>query len=147
MRDFKVRFVPSFVVITFLWSLPQIHMHCFSNTPDFAALPFTYFRTLHRITGMELTLFSPSPLILSLHRRSNLQHNVSSDAKCFISSSSCCMLPASSKTKLAFATSMARGRMLRDLIPGGEFARFDAVVLNAYKECPVLDQEDRTRYL
>ena len=54
-------------------------------------------------------------------------------------------LPASLKTKLAFATSMARGRMLRDLIPGGECARFDAVVLDAYEECPALDQEDRRR--
>ena len=57
------------------------------------------------------------------------------------------MLPASLKTKLVFVTSMARGGMLRVSIPGGECARFDAVILDAYKECPVLDQEDRRRYL
>jgi len=44
LKDIKVRFVPSFVVITLLWSsLPQIHTHCFSNTPDFAARLFTHF--------------------------------------------------------------------------------------------------------
>jgi len=44
LKDFKVRFVPSFVVITLLWSsLPQIHMHCISNTPDFIGHLFTHF--------------------------------------------------------------------------------------------------------
>jgi hypothetical protein len=43
LKDFKVRFVPSFVVITLWSSLLQIHMHCFSNTPDFAARLFTHF--------------------------------------------------------------------------------------------------------
>ena len=56
-------------------------------------------------------------------------------------------LYATGITKLAFATSMARGGMLRVMVPGGECARFHAVVLNAYKECPVLDQEDGRRYL
>ena len=51
------------------------------------------------------------------------------------------------KRKLAFTTSMARSRMLRDLIPGGECARFDAVVLNAYMDCLALYQEDRRHYL
>ena len=37
--------------------------------------------------------------------------------------------------------------MLRAMTRGGECARFDAVVLNAYKECLALDQEDRKRYL
>ena len=57
------------------------------------------------------------------------------------------MLPASLKTKLAFATSMAIGGMLRVMIPGGECAPFDAVVLNAYMECLALYQEDRRHYL
>ena len=38
---------------------------------------------------------------------------------------------------------MARGGMLKVVTPGGERAWFDAVVLNAYKECSALDQEDR----
>ena len=59
------------------------------------------------------------------------------------SPSSCFMLPASLKTKLALSTSMARGRMLNVVTPGGECAWFDAVVLNAYKERSALDQEDR----
>ena len=59
------------------------------------------------------------------------------------SSSSCFMLPASLKTKLVLSTSMARGRMLKVVTPGGECAWFDAVVLNAYKERSALDQEDR----
>ena len=59
------------------------------------------------------------------------------------SSSSCFMLPASLKTKLVLSTSMARGRMVKVATPGGECAWFDAVVLNAYKECSALDQEDR----
>ena len=33
--------------------------------------------------------------------------------------------------------------MLKVVTPGGECARFDAEVLNAYKECSALDQEDR----
>ena len=37
--------------------------------------------------------------------------------------------------------------MLRVMMPGGKFAWFDAVVLNAYKECPAPDQEDRKLYL
>jgi len=37
--------------------------------------------------------------------------------------------------------------MLRVMILGGECARFDAVVLDAYKECSALDQEDRRHYL
>ncbi|KIJ95042.1 hypothetical protein K443DRAFT_109436, partial [Laccaria amethystina LaAM-08-1] len=73
----------------------------------------------------------------------------------------CFMLPASLKGKkplrchtemmpwtAEFATSVAgRGGMLRVMIPGGECVWFDAVVLNAYKECPSQDQEDRRRYL
>ena len=59
------------------------------------------------------------------------------------SPSSCFRLPASLKTKLAFSTSMARVGMLEVVTPGGERAWFDAVVLNAYKECSALDQEDR----
>jgi hypothetical protein len=39
------------------------------------------------------------------------------------------------------------GGMLRVMIPEGEWAWFDAVVLNAYKECPAQDQVDRRRYL
>ena len=112
--------------------------------PDFATLPFTYFLTLHRIAGMEPTPFSPSPLTPSLYRRNNIQHNVPSDAKMFSTSpSSCFMLPASLKTKLAFSTSMARGGMLKVVTPGGERAWFDVVLLNAYKECSALVQEDR----
>ena len=42
---------------------------------------------------------------------------------------------------------MARGGILRVMISGGECARLDAVVLDAYKECPALDQKDRRRYL
>ena len=53
------------------------------------------------------------------------------------------MLPASLKTKLALSTSMTRGGLLKVVTPGGECAWFDAVVLNAYKECSALDQEDR----
>ena len=37
--------------------------------------------------------------------------------------------------------------MLRVMLPGVECARFDAVVLDAYKECLALDQKDRRRYL
>ena len=59
------------------------------------------------------------------------------------STSSCFTLPASLKTKLALSTSMTRGGMLKVVTPGGECAWFDAVVLNAYKECSALDQEDR----
>ena len=115
----------------------------FSNTPDFAARPFTF--TPEPRYGTHY--FSPSTLTPSLHRRNNLQGNIFPDGKMFSTSTSCCMLPASLKTKLAFVTSMARGGMLRVSIPGGECARFDAVILDAYKECPVLDQEDRRRYL
>ena len=86
LQDFKVRIVPSSVVITLWSSLPQIHTHCFSDAPDFATLPFIYFLTLHRIAGMEPTPFSPSPLTPSLYRRDNIQHNVSSDAKMFSTS-------------------------------------------------------------
>jgi len=47
-----------------------------------------------------------------------------------------------------FATSMARrGGILTVMILGGECARFDAVVLDVYKKCSALDQEDRRRYL
>ena len=53
------------------------------------------------------------------------------------------MLLASLKTKLALSTSIARGRMLKVVTPGGECAWFDTVVLNAYKECSALVQEDR----
>ena len=60
----------------------------------------------------------------------------------FSTSSSCFMLLASLKTKLALSTSMARGGMLKVVTPGGERAWFDAVVLNAYKERSALDQED-----
>ena len=37
--------------------------------------------------------------------------------------------------------------MPKVMIAGRECARFDAVVLNAYKECHALDQEDRRHYL
>ena len=60
-----------------------------------------------------------------------------------MSPSSCFMLPASLKTKLALSTSMARVGMLEVVTPGGECTWFDAVVLNAYKERSALDQEDR----
>ena len=36
--------------------------------------------------------------------------------------------------------------ILKVMILGGERAWFDAVVLNAYKECPAQDREDRRRY-
>lgn len=36
---------------------------------------------------------------------------------------------------------------MRVMISGGECARFNAVVLDAHKECPVLDKEDKRRYL
>ena len=60
LQDFKVRFVPSFVIISTLWSsLPQIHMHCFSNTPDFTATSLS----THYI-GLQVwnPLLSPLPL-------------------------------------------------------------------------------------
>ena len=37
--------------------------------------------------------------------------------------------------------------MLRVMILGGECARSDVVVLDAFKECSALDQDDRRRYL
>ena len=60
-----------------------------------------------------------------------------------MSPSSCFMLPASLKTKLALSTSMATVGMLEVVTPGGECTWFDAVVLNAYKERSALVQEDR----
>ena len=43
VEAFQVRFVPSFVVITLWSSLPQLHIHCFSNKTDFAARLFAHF--------------------------------------------------------------------------------------------------------
>ena len=116
------------------------------------------FPVLHRIAGMEPTPFSPSPLTPSLN---SIQHKVSSGAKCSLPA--LLLLDATSILKgkkllrchtemipwtADFATSVAwRGGILRVMIPGGECAWFDAVVLSAYKECPAPDEEDRRRYL
>ena len=63
LQDLKVRFVPSFVVITFLWSsLPQIHKHCFSNAPYFTAYLLIHFPSITSDRSMEPTPFSPAPL-------------------------------------------------------------------------------------
>jgi hypothetical protein len=79
LKDFRVRFVPSFVVITFLWSsLPQIHMHCFSNTPDFTAHLFTHFPNITSDRRYGTHSWSPIPL----SPRLSTGVMVSSDAKC-----------------------------------------------------------------
>ena len=161
MKDFKVRFVPSFVVITLLWSSPpQIHMHCFSNAPDFAARLFTHFPNFtsdprygthsflpfpsHPVSTGVITysttyLLVPNVLclpLLLLYAAGILERY--EELRCRME-----MIPWT----VEFATTMARrGGMLTVMILGGECARFDVVVLDVYKECPALDQEDRGRY-
>ena len=85
VEAFQVRFVPSFVVITLWSSLLQIHIHCFSNTTDFAARLFAHFPnfTSHHRYGTDS--FLPLPLSPCLHRCNNLEDNVSAAAKCSLS--------------------------------------------------------------
>ena len=129
LQDFKVRFLPSFVVITLCSSPPQTHMHCFSDTPDFTAHLFTHFPNIASDRRYGTTAFSPSPLTPFLHRRSNLQHNASCDAKCSLPPRVVCYRILEDEAGVR-----DEHEMLRVLIPG-ECARFDAVVLDAYKEC------------
>ena len=105
------------------------------------------FPTLHRITGMEPTPSSPSPLTPSLQ---NVHHKLSSSAKggyqhllkeknLFERRAE--MIPWTAD----FATSVAwRGGILKIMLPGRRW--FNAVALSAYKECPAQDEEDRRRY-
>ena len=66
VEAFQIRFVPSFVVITFLWSsLPQIHIHCFSNTTDFSARLFAHFPNFTSDHRYGTHSFLPSSLTLS----------------------------------------------------------------------------------
>ena len=112
-----------------------------------ASLPT--FTTLDRIAGMEPTSFSPSPLSPSLH---NIQHKIFRPHM-FSTCPYCLMLSPSLKGKKLlrchtemipwtadFATSVAG---VRAMILRRECASVGALVLNAYKECPVQDQEDR----
>ncbi|EDR05913.1 uncharacterized protein LACBIDRAFT_302588 [Laccaria bicolor S238N-H82] len=95
-------------------------MHCFCDTPDFAAGPLAYFLTVPQVAG--LATYTTTYLLMS-----NVLYLLLL----------LCMLRASLKTKLAFATSMVGG-MLRVMIPGGEC---DSLQQWFWKECPVLDQE------
>jgi hypothetical protein len=114
------------------------------------------FSALHWIAGMEPTPFSPSHPVSPQHTGQGIFRR-----QMFSTCPSCLMLPASLIGKellrchtemipwtAEFATSVVgRGGMRRVMIWGGKCARFDAVVLNAYKGCLAQDQEDRERYL
>ena len=117
---------------------------------------FPFLPTSHRIACIEPTPFSPSPLITSLHNTQYKAPNVPYLPLLLFDSTSILereeviemrhkeMIPWTPE----FATSVAgRCGTLRVMISGGDCACFDLVVLNAYKECPAQDQEDRRRHL
>jgi hypothetical protein len=134
--------VPSFVVITYchyrrsIWTVSPIHL--ISQPISLPSFP-----TLHRIAGVMAytTTYLPMPDVLYLPLL--LLYALSVRQKKLLRCHSNMILWTAD-----FATSVARrGGMPRIMIPGGECARFDAVVLNAYKECPALDQDDRRHHL
>ena len=135
------------------------NMHFFSNNTDLAARLFSHFPNVtsdHRY-GTHSFLYFPSHLVSQQH----IAQGIFRRQMFSTWPSSCLTLSASLKRKKLlrchmemipwtpeFVTSVAgRGGTLRVMIRGGECACFDTVVLNAYKECPAQDQEDKRRYL
>ena len=159
MKDFKVRFVLSFVVITLWPSLRQIQYALLLQYYRLRSRLFSHFPNFtsdHRY-GTYYSLRFPSHPVSPEHMAQGILQRQTLSTR----PSSRLMLPASLKGKklmrchtemmpwtAEFATSVAgRGGILRVMIPRGECAWFDAVAMRAYKECPAQDQEDRRRYL
>ena len=127
-------------------SLPQIHMHCFSNRHDFAVHLFTHFPnfTSDRRNGTHSFLPFPSHPVSPQYTAQG-----SSDAKRSLPApplALCYRHPVVFPYGDDNADSGVCNEARRGMVIGGECLRFDAVVLGAYMECPALTEEDRRRY-
>ena len=146
LQDFKVRFVPSFVVITLGSSLPQIHTHCFSNTPDFAAHLSTHFPNITSDCRYESHSFLPfpsDPVSTGVITYSTTYHPMPNVFYLLL-----VLLYATGilKDKAGVRDEHGKGWNAEGYDAWrGECARFNAVVLNAYMECLALYQEDKSQ--